>query len=599
MNGAAAWRRPFLVAASIAFVAILFSFAVRKAALGVDFTDEGLYAVAPWELAKGAAPYPADLMTVWHPFCLVSQLLFKMDGSLTLYQLRLCGWSLHILAYLVLALALCRRFSAVVIPFAASAASFFISFAWPSAIATPSYNSLSSDFLLLFLCCYHVGDSVAGKGRLILNWSAGAMLLLAVVCYPTLLVVAALFVGFDCSGLWASRPRALGPASSRAHATAAFALLGVVLLAFLWSKGSLGFWLARLDLIRSAIPGNFAPQARPLFVVRLFHDLFTGRPEFGRYAVVSACSAVAVIAGRKWRLSDRFGEAALLGLGAYGIYLVEHFYGDDSELGHFFFPTAYCVVAVSLLIVFSATQAFGARRRGGAENACLALSGVACIVFAASTHYFSYYYSWNAGLRALPFAFTLLLMEALTLRGWPGRIASVGVLLGLLQLAYIGGRYNYYGVRRDSPVAELRYPFEAPALRGVRSSKERVDAVDALYEFMKSHEALGGALVAYNDCPMVYFILGCQPAYGMCWARNDTISLKTQRWLADDMLSRPLPRYALRAIADPSDADWRKARAEDYREYPLNEVIERNYSRKATIYPFDVYELKGATGAVP
>jgi hypothetical protein len=530
---------------------------------------------------------------------LVSQLLFRLDASLTLYQLRLCGWSLHIFAYLLLGLTLCRRLSSVVIPFAASAVSFFVSLAWPSAIATPSYNSLSSDFLLLFLCLYHLGGGNVGKGRILLNWGAGATLLLAVVCYPSLVAVAVLFVGFEFYGLWARRRESLGPAGWEAQATAAFALLGAVLLALLWATGSLGFWFRRLDLVRSAISGNFAPQTRPFFVALLVHDLFTGRPEFGRYAVVAACAGVAVIVGRKCRISDRFGEAALFALGVYGIYLVEHFYGDDSDLGHFFFPTAYCVVAVSLLLVFAAVQAFGACRRGAVENACLALSAVACIIFTASTHFFSYYYSWNAGLRALPFAFTLLLVEAISLRGWPGRIASVGVLLGLLHLAYIGARYNYYGVRRDSTVAELQYSFKAPALRGIRSTKERVDAVDALYGFMQANAGLGGELVAFNDCPMIYFILGCQPAYGMCWARNDVISPKTERWLTDDMLSRPLPRYALRAIVDLSDVSWQRARTEDYRQYPLNEAVERCYSKKCTIYPFEVFELNGAAGARP
>lgn len=590
-------ERVVLAATTVLAVAVFVAFALRKATLGVDFTDEGLYAVTPWELARGVVPFSSDLMTLWHPFCIISQLAFRLDGSLTLYQLRLCGWSLHIVAYVVLALTLCRRFSSIFIPFAASAASFFISFAWPSAIATPSYNSMSSDFLLLFLCCYHLSDSSSSTRRLILQWGAGVMLLLAVLCYPSLVVVSVLFAGFECYRSLAGRRTGNVQARGAPQSTVAFAALGALVLIYLWANGSLAFWIARVDLTRSAIPGNFGPQLRPRFVGQLFWDLFSAQPEFKRYGLAALGASALLIVGKKWRLPDWIGEGVLFAIGIYGIHLALHFYGGDGDLEHFFFPTAYCVVVVGLLFISLAVQPAGVLLRGTAENACLVLSALACIVFAASTHYFSFYYSWNAGLRALPFAFSLLIARALSLKGGLGRIAALAGLLYLLQLAYTGGRYNYFGVRRDSPVGELQYTFEAPALRGIRSTKGRVAAIDALYAFMKDHAAGERDLVAFNDCPMIYFILGFKPAYGMCWARNDTMSLKTQRWLADDMLSRPLPRFALRTLVDLSDPDWQTAHKEDYRPgYPLNEAIEKHYVQRSTIYPFEVFELNGTMG---
>ena len=591
-------ERIAILAATLLCAAVFAAFAARKAALGVDFTDEGLYAVTPWELSRGVVPLSSDLMTLWHPFCLISQLAFKLDASLTLYQLRLCGWSLHIMAYLVLALTLCRRFCSIAVPFTASAVSFFISFAWPSAIATPSYNSLSSDFLLLFLCCYHLSDSFADTRRLLLQWGAGAALLLAVVCYPSLLVVAGLFAGLDCYRFLAARRTGTVRNSTAPQSTVAIAALGALILVFLWADGSLAFWIARVDLTRSAIPGNFAPQMQPRFVGRLFWDLFRARPEFERYGLAALGAAVLLVAGRKWRLNGWFGDGVQFAMAIYGIYLILHFYRGDGDLDHFFFPTAYCVVVVGLLFAALVVQPTGVLQRGTTENACLILSALACMIFASSTHFFSFYYSWNAGLRALPFAFSLLVAGALSLKRGAGRIAAIAGLAYLLQLAYTGGKYNYFGVRRDSPVGDLNCTFKAPALRGIKSTKERVAAIDALYAFMQGNAAGEGDLVAFNDCPMIYFILGLKPAYGMCWARDDTISLKTQRWLADDMLSRPLPKFALRTLVDLSSPSWQTAGKEDYRPgYPLNEAIEAHYVRKSTLYPFEVFELSSTIGS--
>jgi hypothetical protein len=116
--------------------------------------------------------------------------------------------------------------------------------------------------------------------------------------------------------------------------------------------------------------------------------------------------------------------------------------------------------------------------------------------------------------------------------------------------------------------------------------------MDELYTFLQAHADGETRLIAYNDCPMVYFALGYLPAYGMSWARNDTMSLATQKWLAQDMLSRPLPKFALRATVDLTGTNWRTSRREDYQGYPLNQVVEERYRELPNIYPFEVFELR-------
>jgi hypothetical protein len=92
---------------------------------------------------------------------------------------------------------------------------------------------------------------------------------------------------------------------------------------------------------------------------------------------------------------------------------------------------------------------------------------------------------------------------------------------------------------------------------------------------------------------MVYFILDSMPAYEMSWARDDTITIQARRRLVADMLSRPLPKYALRALVDVSEADWHEARKETYDSaYPLNQLVEERYRYSCTIFPFEVFELK-------
>lgn len=581
-----------LALAIVIAAATFISFALKRAALGVDFTDEGYYVVTARELAHGAIPFSSDFMTIWQPFSIVSQLSFRLLGSPNLYQLRLCGWGLHIAAYLLLMFTLFKRTGAVWIPMAASSASLFISFAAPSATATPGYNGLSSDFLLLFLCNYLLADCYGEAARKCLQWAAGLMLLLATVCYPTLIVVVALLAAYEGTNVVMRRSRILHALFAEMRATSGFALGASLLLAYVWATGGLGFWWARFQRIRLDVPSNFAPQISASFVLHLFTDMFTARSEFQSFALVAIAIVVGVGVARLCRFSGRFVEWVLFGFGFYALYLVLHFFGSDSPVEQFFFPTAFCVATTCLLGVFFAAQVTEGFSINGKENVCLGLSAAACIVFATSTHYFSYYYSWNGGLRALPFTFSLLITVVLSPKTAMRRWTSLVGLLCLLRVAYVSGEYNYLSVKRESEVTELRFPFAAPALKGILSSKERVEAIDALCAFMKQHGSGEKSVVAFNDCPLIYFILGVKPAYGTCWARVEATSIATQEWLVSDMLSRPLPQFALRTIVNLSAPDWQNGPKEIYgSRYPLNEAIERYYSLRTTIYPFEVFEL--------
>ena len=66
------------------------------------------------------------------------------------------------------------------------------------------------------------------------------------------------------------------------------------------------------------------------------------------------------------------------------------------------------------------------------------------------------------------------------------------------------------------------------------------------------------------------------------------------RRLNQEFESRPLPRYAIRTLVDPSDAVWSTAKRINYDNYPLNQTVMANYELEQTIFPFEIWRLKPA-----
>jgi hypothetical protein len=569
---------------------IFLGFALMKSSLGIDFTDEGLYVVAPLRLVRGESLFSSELLTLTRPFELVSQVFFRLLDPPSLYGLRLCGWTVHICAYLVLFVLLAREAGSVLIPAASSATSFFFSFAWESTIATPNYKSLSTDFLLLFLCLFYFSARWPTRELGKIRVTAGLSLFLGVVCYPPLILIGALTCAYELRLFLWNHEGSTRRNFALLGATIAGVSAGLALLGCLWTSGAMSLWFDRIHLVQS-ISLTSVRSSGLGFYVELFRDIATKTP--GLWHITIGLLLVLSFTGLMQRKAFRRFQATVLALYVlYSIFVIIDHYHGDSDTEHFFFPTTYCLVGIGLIPLCLLRAVRLPRPAHGVASFCLIASGLSALIYATATYFFDYYYSWNSGLLGLPFAFSFNVCGILASRRLPAFLRATATL-ALLLLAAISARYNYEGVRRDSAPEKLTAQFSIPPLRNIYSTSERVVAVEALYSYLKPLLASDQRLLAFDDCPMLYFILEAKPAYGLAWAVRYGISPSTHDWLVQRLLAKPLPKYAVRTMVDLAAKDWsRSAKVAYGSEYRLNETVESRYRLIKVLYPFEVFELR-------
>jgi hypothetical protein len=566
-------------------------FAFKKASLGVDFTDEGLYVVAPMRLALGEPLFSSEIVTLIRPFEIISRLFFHLFDSPTLYELRLCGWVIHIFAYLVFSWLLYREFGSLLISFLASALSFFISFAWPATIATPSYKSLSTDFLLLFLCCYFATQRWPALRPIVLRVCAGLSLFVATVCYPPLVIIFLATCAYD---LWSWRRLSGSPWRDRSMVVVTSltgVVAGLLVLGWLWNTGALALWVERIPLTQS-FSLTAVKSGGLSFFGHLFTDLLTKIVGFTRYSSVVGILLVFLLIAKKDFL-NRWRPVVFTAFLFYSLYLLVSQYHGPLYTDHFFFPTAYCLIALAFIVVYTVIEVRLALPTDPAALFCIFLSLTGTLLYATSTYFFDYYYSWNNGLLGLPFAFSFVLARISTLAVGNSKWRLPIVSLALAIATLVAGAYNLHGVRRDEEVPKLTATFQIPPLHGIRSAPDRVKAVELLYNYLEPLIAHDRRLLIFDDAPMLYFIFNAKPTYGLAWAIRDGIAPEARKKLAQEFLAKPLPKYAIRTLVKLKFPDWKSAEAQFYDDsYPLNLAVSRLYQLDRIIYPFEVFVLR-------
>lgn len=580
----------FWLAATLMGIGLLW-FALDKAALGLDFTDEGLYVVAPMRVALGEPLFSSEILTLIRPFEMVTRFLFLLPGSPSLYEFRLVGWLLHIGSYLLLSWVLFRECRSVAIALPATAVPFFVSFAWPSTIATPGYKSLSTDFLLVFLTCYYAAhrwpDLRSAPG---LRIAAGLAVFLAAICYPPLVVIFAGAVGFDLWSAW----RSTGPRSRRhllALTSYSGLAAGLLTIAWLGATGAGARWLDRISLTQS-FSLTSVRAGGPAFYGHLFAELFTKMDSFTRLTKLAAVMAGFLLFAPK-RTLQQWAPLTLILFQVYTLRVLGEHYNGPANTEHFFFPTVYCLATVTWTVLFALAEVRLGFPAGPAALFCALLSIVACLLYATATFFFDYYYSWNNGILGLTFAFSLALIRPVAALAPQHRRWRWLLVTGLVVATGYAASYNYYGVRRDAPVLELTAAFGIPPLRGIRSSPARQEAIEALYDYLNHRLGDDRRLLVFDHAPMVYFILQARPAYGLAWAMREGVAARTHEQLVVELRSRPFPRYAVRTLVDLSEADWRTAQPLNYDDsYLLNATVEKHYQVEHTIHPFEILVLR-------
>jgi hypothetical protein len=567
-------------------LAVFWAFGLEKARLGVDFTDEGFYLAAPLRLHLGDRLYSSELVTLTRTFEPLSYVVMGLWPAATLFDFRMIGWLVHLAAFAAASVC-CFRLSrmpwlSLIIP----AVPLFASNAF--VVTTPSYNTLSSDCLLLALCLRVIAAGAGpGPARAALV-ASGALAFEAILCFPPLVAVFGFLAAADGLAWLRGRGKARLAVRSPIAASLSLAVFCAGFLAYLIASGAAVRWHERIPLISGYLLTAF--RAGPAaFVAKLFLFLVSGNRLLAGYAAASALLILALAFPRDPKgVRRKMIAGAMLAATAIGFISV---YLNSRE----FLVQLFCLSAIACAAAAWAGLRNIASAVGAPVGAAIVASLLASLAFACSSVYFGMFIAWHHAAFGLPFCFIAgAILLARELNSAPRGAKAVPLLLLAGAVAALASAY-YGNIYRDSPPSQLTASFKAPRLRGVRSTPERVRAVDGLFDYLAPRLSPGERLLVYDSFPMLYFILDARPAYGLSWAKQYRMKPEALRELAAEFERPPMPRYAVRAITDPAFAGWPRDEITPFQydsTYPLNKAVTDNYVLEKTLYPFEVWRLK-------
>lgn len=581
--------RKLFLAGLAGLVLLYFGYGLERFSLGVDLTDEGAHVAWPAQLRWGGHPFSSELNTLTRPAEVYLGIIFKLRPATTLYEFRLLGWSLHLLAFAVLALYLFRLSGApgqslLVASIPVFACNIF-------SIASPNYNTLSSDFLLLALCATGLARGAGGKGATGWALASGAALFVATLAHPALGVIGAVVLARELLAGGLVRNLASGRPSPSNLGVLAFVAAWALALGYGLASGALAEWWQRIGLVRAN--SGTALHESPL---KFFLNLAIFPFALDRLAVLRAVAGVGALVVLQVLLSTGRKESAARWAGVLGVVLV------GSLIATFSYEPQFLQLGLAFMGLVLIVAVSGRFQSLVAVDLAhprwlMGLSGLGAVLYAGSTYYFSPVRSWTSGILGLPFVLgvgLVLLFQA----GARLRLLASGVLaLAVVCVAVDHHRFIW----RDADIAELSARSHIPKLRSIRSTPERMQALDAVYDYLQPKLAPGEPLLAYDNCPMFYFLLDARPAYGLAWATRFGLSDDIVQLLNRELNARPLPRYAIRALVDPSYAVWQTAPRADFSNYPLNATVLAHYTLDRTFFPFEIWRLNapGPAAAAP
>jgi hypothetical protein len=576
-------RRLFFASLAV-FALLAVAYGLNRFALGVDFTDEGAYIAWPLRTLFGERPFTSELMTLLRPSEVYFTLPFQLHPAITLFEFRLLGWIGHVAAFGVLASYLFRLSGAPLQSVLVASVPLFVCHIF--GLAPPSYNTLSSDFLVIALSLRGLSATNETRRPFTLEFGAGLALVLATIAHPALGLVAAVMIVYEvlarnlAHNLWRRTP------SPSNFGVLVFVGCWVVLGIYFLASGAAGHWLQRLSLVHSAIGNSLQNDPVQFYLVLGSYPFRYSRIALLASALIVPVATAAIGFARRGQSELAARLATALALLLVASMIVTFACEPD------FLPISLVRAAVVVVIVHAFRPRAAERSDDTGTTSLLLFSILAAVLYATFTFYFSAQRSWISGTLGLPFAFAVgltLLMRASPTNLYFGRILPVGLIALLVGCA---AREHYRRLYRDSTPADLTAVFQNPKFRGIRSTAERVDAVEKLYAQLHPQLARGEPLLAFDDCPMLYFLFDARPAYGLTWAVRYNQPPAVLRQLDAELRAAPLPRFAVRTLVDLSHPVWSTAPRTKYTNYPLNETLLARYALIRTIFPFEIWELK-------
>ncbi len=573
---------------------VLLSFGAWHCTKGIDLTDEGMYLSAPMRYALGDRPFRDEIMNVTRPFDVLISPIFKFFPDVTLLQMRLLGLGLQVLAVAFFGFFLTKYFPPHIVVFPCFVAS-IVSNTYD--IYSPSYNLLSSSFSLISLTFLMLGMQSSSRFKeTLFSIAGGIFLALTVFSYSTQVLLCSVPIFFVLLGLLRSEQNHECTRPCLVFSGTFFFLLGVAVVTLLRSGlmkdvvsgfkiaaatqvsvtgGMLDRPLKWLEQMLKFTTCSSVIFILPAFLYHLFSRLNLSKKYGWMLVPLTALPffialVIIILKGNDIRWFHKFLLGYSLVLVFFGV--VYGFFEKDKNDEPTQWRSVYKLgVAWGLVSVI----VYGVSSGGGFRNSLL---GIAPLFVLGSLQVYDMTKSGRiiSGLGEIH-----------------GAILSVVMTAIVISFSIVSVRLSYHNIYRDVSVGKLTSRFANPKLRGIYTTREKVEVLEQLLNYLNGKIRPGSFFLAYDYIPMLYFLTTTRPSYGTVWARSDW-PLPVRTLLVEKMVrGKKFPKYCVRIRVMPI-GNWAvKGTPIKYSPSdPLNAFVKSNYCLEKTIGPFEIWKQR-------
>lgn len=511
---------------------------------GISVTDEGMYLSAANRYLLGDLPFRDEIMNPIRSFDILLSLVMRaIPGGGSVLAMRYVGLAFH-LACVGALVASMKKF----LPVAARAAAFaMVAYVNVFSIWTPGYHMMEADFMCLCLALSMAGITAdSAKKSAACGALAGAVHVGGAVCYAplsALAVVPALYAFYEFA-----RRRIKSEAFIFCAAYIATFAAGAAAIVAVDMKSGAYENLSQAAAMFASVSAYSIPAVKK---AELFFSNMPTRMLFFHAIYLVLFINLAICAGyeERWKKALAYGALAVV------LYRYASIPARVASLTEFVEPLFVLSSAAYLLAT--------AGRRFRDENEKTALSflfafGVLwhCAVgIVSTTKYAGASYTTPSFLLLLAVVVYRELRRAYEIRGAVGGETRAGLLTAALCAALAINIFapSFVHTYLDDTMNNLNTPFTKGKLRGIYSTRQRVENIESLLNQLEPLVKRGDYLLAYDDLPLLYYLTDTRPAINTVWSTKKWPLEIREKSVEYMIANNRAPEYAVRLKVNPCD----------------------------------------------